>query len=476
MRLRPALPSLCAALLAGCAVGPNYHRPDTRTPSALRGPAAPGDGSLADDGWWDLYQDPVLTGLVRTALADGFDTRIAASRVEQARAIEREARGQFFPAVGYEANADRGRNSLLGNPNPAGNKATDAFDGYLAASWELDLWGRVRRLDEVARDRYLASEETRRGVELSLVAEVANDYFQLLELDEELAISHDAAQSFGESYRLFNRRLQGGIASKLETSSARANQAAAAARIPDLERQVAVQENALSVLLGRPPGAIARGAPLADRGLPPAVPAGLPSALLERRPDVRQAEDLAAAANAQIGVTIGGFLPRIGLSGLLGGVSENLQSVTNGRSALWSVGAQATGPLFAAGALKGEYQQAKAAWEEAKLEYQQTALSAFADAANALVARQKLGEAEAQLEIEVSSYQEAVTVATQRYKAGQADYFELLQTQQELYPAESALAQTHRDALLSLVQLYQALGGGWNLKDPAAWLGPAASP
>ena len=466
----------CAALLAGCAVGPNYHRPDTQAPATLRGQPAAEDHSLADLAWWDLYQDPVLTGLIHTALADGFDARIAATRVEQARAIEHEVRGQLFPGVGYAGNADRGRNSLLGNANPAGSSTRDSFDGYLGATWEFDLWGRVRRLDEVARDRYLATEEGRRGVELSLVTEVASNYFQLLELDEELRISQEAAKSFGESFRLFNRRLQGGIASKLETSSAQANQAAAAARVPEIERQISILENSLNVLLGRPPGTIGRGAPLNGRVAAPEIPAGLPSALLERRPDVRQSEYLAAAANAQIGVTIGSFLPRIGLSAILGGTTEQLQNITSRQAALWSVGAQVTGPIFQAGALKGQYIQAKAAWEEAKLEYQQTALSAFADASNALVSRQKLAESQAQLEIEVSSFQEAVSVATQRYKAGQAGYFELLQAQEQLYPAESALAETRRDVLISVVQLYKALGGGWNLKDPAAWLGPQPTP
>lgn len=477
MRAALLLSALGAATLAGCAVGPDYRRPETPVPPALRGQAAPEDHSLADEGWWDLYQDPVLTGLVHTALTAGFDTRIAASRVEQARAIEREARGQLFPSVGYQADADRGRNALLGRANPAGNGSTgDSFDGYLSAGWEFDLWGRVRRLDEAARDHYLASEEARRGVELSLVAEVAADYFQLLELDEELAISREADRAFGESLELFNRRLQGGIASKLETASARASRAAAAARIPDLERQVALLENSLSVLLGRPPGPIARGTPLAGRPAAPAAPAGLPSALLERRPDVREAEFLAAAANAQIGVTIGGFLPRIGLSAILGGTSERLQSLTSGKAALWSAGAQVTGPIFQAGALRGEYLQAKAAWEEARLGYQQGALSAFADAADALVTRRKLAEVRAQLEIEVAAYQEAVAVAQQRYRAGHAGYYELLQAQEQLYPAESALAATRRDELISLVQLYKALGGGWNLRNPSDWAGPGPSP
>jgi multidrug efflux system outer membrane protein len=308
------------------------------------------------------------------------------------------------------------------------------------------------------------------------VAEVATDYFQLLELDEELAISHQAADSFGQTLRLFNRRLQGGIASKLETSSAQAAQAAAAARIPEVEREIAILENSLSVLLGHAPGEIARGAPLAGRTVAPEIPAGLPSALLERRPDVRAAEYAAASANAQIGVTIGSFLPRIGLSGILGGVSQHLQGVTSGRGALWSVGAQVTGPIFQAGALHGQYVQARQAWEEAKLAYQQTALRAFADAANALVTRQKLAEVRTQQEIEVRSYQEAASVADQRYRAGKIGYFELLQTQQLLFPSESVLAQTRRDELISVVQLYKALGGGWNLKDPSDWIGPGAAP
>jgi multidrug efflux system outer membrane protein len=465
------LPGL--VLLAGCAVGPNYHRPDTRPPAAFRGQAAPEDHSLADLAWWDVYRDPVLTDLVKGVLAGGFDARIAAVRVEEARAIAMEARGELFPTIGYAGSAYRGRNTISGSPNPLGTGTTnDAFAGYLAAAWEPDIWGRLRRLDEAARDQYLQTEEARRGVLLSLVTDTASDYFQLLELDEELAIAHQASDSFGQSLRLFNQRLQGGVASKLETSSAAAAQAAAAAQIPALERQIAMTENALSVLLARPPGPIERGAALSAHSPAPEIPAGIPSALLERRPDIRAAEYAAEAANAQIGATIGGFLPRIGLSALLGGVSHDLNALTSRQQALWSAGAQVTGPLFQAGTLRGEYLQVKAAWQVARLQYEQTALSAFADVANALVTRQKLREVRIQQEQEVSSYQEAVKVALERYKAGQSDYYELLQVQQELYPAEEALAQTHRDELISIIQLYKALGGGWNLKDPAGWLEP----
>ncbi|HVW22010.1 MAG TPA: efflux transporter outer membrane subunit [Opitutaceae bacterium] len=469
---RRSLLLLPALLLGGCAVGPGYHRPDVGAPAATRGQAAPESASLADLGWWELYRDPALDALVRAALADGFDARIAAARVQQARALALEARGPLFPGLGYAGNADRGRNTILGNPSPSGTGATgNGFDGYLAATWELDLWGRVRRLDEAARDQYLESAQAQRGVWLSLVAETASDYFQLLELDEELAVTRDASQAFGESLRLFNQRLKGGIASRLETASAQAAQASEAAQVPLVERAIAAQENELSVLLGRNPGPIERGAALSAHAAPPAVPAGLPSELLERRPDVKAAEYAAMATNAQIGATIGSFLPRIGLSALFGGVSPRLQDITSRRAEVWNVGAQVTGPIFQAGTLRGEYLQAKAAWELAKLRYEQTALGAFADVANALVSRQKLEQSRLEQEREVAAYQEAVKVATERYKAGEASYYELLQAQEQLFPAELTLARTRRDELISVVDLYKALGGGWNLKDAAAWSG-----
>lgn len=480
MRSRLFLGSLAALIFAGCAVGPNYRRPATSAPGLFRGDASAvqslnGQGrNLADLGWWELYGDPSLNALVRSALEGGFDARIAAARVEQSRAIAEQVRGSLFPSLSYAANADRGRNTFFGSPNPTGNGATtSAFDGYLSAAWEPDLWGKLRREDEAARAQYLASEEGRRGVLLSLVTQVATGYFDLLELDQELAVTREAAASFGASLQLFNERLRGGVASRLETSSAEAAQAAEAAQIPLLEQQVAVSENALCLLLGRNPGPISHNASLAHYPLPPEVPAGLPAALLERRPDILAAEDAAVAANAQIGVTVGSFLPNIGLSALFGAVSPRLQDIENHRQALWSAGANVTGPIFQAGTLKGEYRQARADWELAKLQYEQTVLAAFADVSDALIARQKLAQAVAEDEREVAAYRDAVRVAFERYKGGQASYYELLQTQQELYPAEIALARARRDALVSVVTLYKALGGGWNLKDSAAWTAEA---
>lgn len=471
--LRRLGPAMVAILLTGCAVGPDFKRPATAEQTSFRDQAGGGDSSLADLGWWDVYRDPVLTELIHSALANGYDARIAAARVEESRAVAAQVHGQLFPGVGYEANATRGKNALLGGPYTEGAGATaSGFDGYIGAAWEFDLWGRVRRLDEAARSQYLATEEARRGVLLSLVSNVATSYFELLELDEELAIAQSATQSFGESLKLFNEQLEGGTTSRLDTASAEAAMATSAARIPDLERQIEIKENEISVLVGRNPGPVARGADLAGQAMPPDVPAGLPSSLLERRPDVLQAEEEARAANAGIGVTIGGFLPKFGLSALLGGVSPQLSNITSGKAGLWSVGVQASGPLFQGGGLRGQYEQAKEEWEEAKLHFQQTALNAFGDVANALVARKKLEEERGQEEHAVRAYGEAVTLSMQRYSAGRASYYEVLQAQQMLFPAEVALAQTKRDQLAAVVQLYKALGGGWKLKD-AEWDGDA---
>jgi len=462
---------LAAVLLSGCAIGPDFKRPGANAPTSFRGQAAQGGPSIADLAWWDVYRDARLNELIRSALVNGYDARIAAARVEQSMAIAAQVRGQLFPGVGYEANADRGRNAILGNPSTQGASATaNGFDAYLGAAWEFDLWGRVRRLDEAARSQYLATEDARRGVLLSLVSDVATAYYQLLELDEELAIAREATTSFGESLKLFNQQLEGGVVSRLDTASAEAAMAASAARVPALQMQISIMENQISVLIGRNPGPIERGGRLADLAAPPEVPAGLPSALLERRPDVRAAEDAARAANAGIGATVGGFLPRIGLSAILGGVSPQLSEITSRGAGLWSVGAGATGPLFQGGGLRGQYEQAKAVWEGAKLSYQQTALNAFGDVANALAARQRLAEVREQQERAVGAYEDAVKISTQRYSAGKASYYEVLEAQQLLFPAEVSLAQTRRDQFIAIVQLYRALGGGWNLKD-AEWAG-----
>jgi multidrug efflux system outer membrane protein len=443
-------------------VGPDYKRPDTGAPQAYRGQDAATDNPAPEAEFWTAFGDPALTKLVGQVRGSGFDARIAYARMEQSRALYGETHGLLFPGVGYSGTADRGRNALLGNPYTAGGGTTsNGFDGYLGATWELDLWGRVRRLNEGARDSYLASALGRQAVLVSVTSEVATAYFELLELDDELAIARNTTDSFGESLKLFNRQLEGGVVSRLDTETAEAALETSSARIPDIERQIALKENQISLLIGANPGPILRGTPLAQQALPPDVPVGLPSSLLERRPDVLQAEEQAKAANAGIGATIGSFLPRIGLSAIFGAVSPDLDTLTKGKSTLWNVGAGVTGPIFQGGSLHGQYDAAKAQWEIAKLQYQQTALSAFTDVANALVTRAKLAEVRERQEKAVHAYEEAVTLSTQRYKSGKASYFEVIQAQEALFPAQVSLAQTRKNQLTSLVQLYKALGGGW---------------
>ncbi|HEV2393191.1 MAG TPA: efflux transporter outer membrane subunit [Verrucomicrobiae bacterium] len=453
--------------LSGCAIGPNYKRPAIAAPAQFRGaPETNSANSLADLPWWGVFKDQTLTNLVQIALTNNYDLRLAVSRVEQSRALAMEARAQFLPQIGYDGEAARGRNSFLGSPFPMGVVSGAALpkESFLAlfnASWEVDLWGRIRRLNESARAQYFASEEARRGVALSLISQVAQAYFELLELDEQLGIARRATNSFGETLEVFSNRLGAGAASELETWRAEAALATATAAAPELERQIALKEDQISILLGRNPGPIPRNKTLLQQAMPPEVPAGLPSELLERRPDLRQAEQLARSANAQVGVALGDFLPKIGLTALYGGVSMDLSAITSPGANLWSIGANVTGPLFQGGRLYGQYRQSEAAWEQAKLQYQQTALNALREVVDALITRQKLEAVRTAQERAVAAYRKAVEVSTRRYLAGKANYYEVLEAQQQLFPAENALAQTRRNQLIVIVQLYQALGGGW---------------
>jgi len=460
---------LWTVLLAGCAVGPNYHRPAVNTTPAFRGETqAVSTNSLADVHWWQVFHDDNLQSLIRTALTNNYDVRIAVTRVEQARAALAEARAQYFPQVDYGASLGKGQNIGAGNvPSPTGTAGTvSSLDAN--ASWEIDLWGRIRRLNEAARAQFLASWEARREVTISLVGQVAQNYFQLLALDRELQIARDSTNSFGQSLKIFDERLRGGVASKLETSAAEALMDSQAATIPQLEEQIQVQENQLSILLGTNPGVIVRNLSSLDRQMMPDVPPGLPSSLLERRPDVREAEDQLRAANAQVGVAKADFFPQLDLTALFGDVSPGLSALTGGGAVAWGIGAGLTGPIFHGGAIRAQYQQALAARDQYALQYQSTILTAFQEVDNALVARQKLAIARGLQAHAVAAYQEAVKVAMQRYKLGNADYYEVLQEQQLLFPAENTLVQFQLNQLLSVVQLYTSLGGGWDTGTTAA--------
>lgn len=468
---RFSLIALCIApLLSGCALGPNYQRPPLNSPAAFRNapttqPAATAPASLADLPWWEVFKDPALADLTHEALANGYDLRIAISRVERARAIAAQSQAELFPQLGYSGVISRGRNSFFGSAFPNGGVTESGALATLNAAWEIDLWGRIRRADEAALAQLMATEEARRGVMLSLVSEVAQDYLELLGLDLELTVARRNATSFTESLSIFRQRAQGGVGSNLQVLRAEAALANTAATIPELERQIQLKENQISVLLGRNSGPVSRSAPLAQLALPPDVPVGLPSDLLERRPDVRQAEENLKAANARVGVTVANFFPRLGLTALLGQVSPELSDFSSSRNNAWAIGADVSGPIFQGGRLRAQHDQAIAELEQARLTYKQTALAAFGDVADALIARQKLDEVRVQLAQSVQSLGEAVNVARQLYGAGRASYFEVLEAQQQLFPAEVALARTRTRQFVVIVQLYRALGGGWNLKD-----------
>jgi outer membrane protein, multidrug efflux system len=456
---------LCFTLLllavAGCAVGPNYRRPPVDAPETFRG-AGTATNSLADYAWWRLFNDPALHELIRVALTNNYDIRIAVTRVEQARALWAENRSLFLPQVNYAAGVGRGKNVQNNQPsNTGGQTGTGIFaDGNI--SWELDLFGRIRRLNESARAQFLASQEARRDVTAVLVSEVASAYFQLLALDQELLIAQESTNSFGQSLRLFSERYHGGVASKLEVASAEALQAVAATSALDLQRQIVAQENLLCVLLGLNPGPVARGHALLGEELPPEIPPGLPSALLERRPDIRQAEQSLRSANAAVGVAKADFFPRLTLTGLLGQTSPELSTFTAGGNTAWSIAAGLTGPIFQGGLLRAQYRGARAAWDEARLQYQSTILTAFRGVADALTARQQYAAERGEQTRAVAAYQEAVKLANERYVQGRASYYEVLQEQQSLFPAETALTQIQLNQLLAVVQLYRALGGGWS--------------
>ncbi len=447
-----------AITLTACTVGPNYQKPVVTVPETFYGTESATPESIADTQWFDLFSDPTLRSLVDEALRNGYDVRIAAARVEQARARYGIAGAARYPDVDYEVRTGYGRQS---------GETGAAIAANVGASWEVDLWGRIRRLNEAARAQYLASEEGQRAVRLALASEVASTYFDLRELDRELVIARETVDAFQKTLDLFDTRLKGGTASGVETSRAEALLANAAAQIPFLEQQIVETENHLSLLLGRVPGPIARGAALEQQPLPAAVPAGLPSALLLRRPDVRAAEQALIAANANVGVAEAAFYPTLSLTGILGGQSSELSEFFN-EGRLWNVQAGLLGPIFNAGRLRNQKRVAVAQFDEALAEYEQSVTQALADASTSIVSVEKLAAVEAARQRALRANEEAVRLVNMRYESGFSAYFEVLDAMQQLFTAQNNLARTRRDRLVALVQLYRALGGGWQGTDGAA--------
>ena len=456
--------ALCAVSVpCGCTVGSNYVRPTVPVPDAFYGEERLAEArALADVPWWDVFDDPVLKDLVEEALRNGFDVREAAARVEEARARFGIARSELYPSVSYEAALERVRADQLVNPDGTAETRWIADVGF---SWEVDLWGRIRRLNESALAEYFATEEGRRGVLLSLAADVAVAYLDLRELEAELEIANRTTIAFQETYDLFRRRLEGGAASALETARAEAALNEVAAQIPEIERAIVSSENRINFLLGRNPQPIPRQA--AAVASPPEVPPGLPSSLLERRPDIRQAEQILVAANANVGVAKAAFFPRLSLTGLFGNVSSDLGDLFSNGST-WSIGAGLLGPLFQGGRIKRNHEAAVAQWEQARVRYEAAVANAFGEVSSALVDRSKLVQTESLRARAVAAHLEAVRLANLRYASGLSAYFEVLEAQQQLFPAELGLARTRRDQRVALVDLYRALGGGWPAEERAS--------
>ena len=449
-------------LMAGCAIGPRYRRPATHSPEDFRFASAQTTNSLADLPWRGVFQDPLLQNLIVVALTNNYDLQQAVARVEQARYVVMATRSPLFPQIGYFGDIDRSRNSLFNEEFLTdGGATTSSVLAGINATWEIDFWGRIRQMTRAARAQYLATDEAQRSVTITLVSSIATAYYQLLELDQELRIQRAATNAYAASYRIFNARYQQGAGSRLETERATAALANAAAAIPQLEMQIATTEDEISILLGRNPGPVRRDS-LADQ--PEAetdIPVGLPSDLLRRRPDVVGAEQLLAAANADIGVSLANFFPQIGLTTFLGRASPGLAAFTSGAGNIWSVGGIMAGPLFTGGQLYAQYKGSKVQFEEAKAAYQQTVLTAFQEVSDALVMRQKLADVYTFNDQAAVALSSSVDLATQRYVNGKSSYYEVLEAQQQLYPAQIAAVQAQTGEWIAIVQLYKALGGGW---------------
>jgi multidrug efflux system outer membrane protein len=479
--------ALCLGMsaLTGCTVGPSYKRPTTDVPDEYRAPASLSNGgpasqansksasngtpvdkpaadkvtaSLGDEDWSKVFQDPELQRLIRTALKNNYDVRIAAARVLQAQAQLGITRADQYPSLGASGNVASQRNPKIG---PIPSYETEQGQLTASAAWNLDFWGKYRRATEAARATLLANEWAQREVRATLVANLATAYFQLLELDLELEISQRTFDSRTQSLQLTQTLEQHGINSLLDVRQSEQLVYTAATEIPDFQRQIAQQENAISILLGNNPGDVPRGLKLTEQPHAPEVPTGLPSSLLERRADVRQAEQSLIAANAQIGVARAAYFPQISLTGSAGFESSALTSLFTGPAGLWSLADSFTQPLFEGGKLKSGVRLAEAQRQQMLLTYEQTIQGAFRDVSNGLVAYRKNREFRIQQEHLLESAQDAAKLSEVRFKAGSTDYLEVLTNETNSFSAELGLVQAQTNELIALVQLYQALGGGW---------------
>jgi len=454
--------TMASTLVAGCSVGPNYHRPVVPSPTAYRdlseNPQVQAQAaSYADLPWWQVFQDPQLQELIRTALKQNYDLQLAAERINAGRAQLAVTRSSQFPQAQGNGDFSGGKEH---NIQSKFNFLTLTAD----AAFQLDFFGKLRRATEAARAELLATEDARQTVILTLVSDVASDYFSLLQLDLQLQITRETVRTQEDSVKLTKLRVEHGVATKLDVLQAQQVLDSANAQIPDLERRIAQEENAISILLGNYPQAVPRGRPLVEQPLPPEVPPGLPSSLIERRPDIREAEQIMVAANAEIGVAKAQFFPQISLTGSGGGAfgrSTTFSSLMSSQLGIWSYGAQVSQPIFTAGALRGNLRLAESQHQQALIAYRQTIQRAFGDVSDALIGYEKFHQVRLRQEDTVKDLQESVRLSQMRYTGGTTTYLEVLDGQRSLFSAELTLAEARDAEYQSLVQLYRALGGGW---------------
>jgi outer membrane protein, multidrug efflux system len=463
------------AVLVGCAVGPNYQRPAVDTPASFRAAATSTNdlsstNSLANLGWWQVMNDPQLHAYIVEALTNSWDIQIAAARVLQAEAAARVTRSQFMPTVGAGADWNTTRTSQTGPSGvPSGMNPIQEYGSVSGAmaGYEVDLWGRIRRANEAARAQLLATEAAQQTVQQTLVAQVATAYLSLLELDYELEIAQRTYSVRTNSLTLTQARQEGGVASMQDVFQAQILVATAEASIADTHRRIEQQENGLSILLGRNPGSPQRGEGFLRQKLDLTVPPGLPSDLIDRRPDIRTAEQQLVAANADIGQAKAAFFPKVTLTGFYGYQSVALSDLFSSASRTWQFGPAVTVPLFTGGALRGNLKLAQARFEESVAQYQKTVQNSFREVSDSLIAYQRTREFRARMEERTQANRSATELANIRYEGGVTSYLEVLYNEQELFSAELTLAQARLDELLSVVSLYRSLGGGWQTSPPS---------
>jgi len=455
------VPALLVMICCGCTIGPNYQRPPVNSPSSWRFEERQAE-EMANMAWWEQFADPVLNELIRAGLQENKDIKIAAARVEEFAGRYGTTRAALFPRVGAGANASKFRDTERAPTEfPAtGLNPAENYQVSVNVNWEIDLWGKLRRATEAARADLLRTEEARRAVVLTFVTSAAGAYVNLRNLDRQLEISQRTAKSREDSYRLFQLRFQGGVISELELNQVKSQYEQALATIPLLEKVIAQQENALSALLGRNPGPILRGKKIEELAFP-AVPAGLPSDLLNNRPDIRQAEQALIAANARIGVARAQYFPTISLTGLFGYSSTELSNLFSGPANIWTFAAPATAPIFTAGSIRGQVKAAEAVQQQALWRYQQAIQTAFREVEDALVDQRRSRE---QLDIQarqIESLRNYARFARLRFDNGYTSFLEVLDSDRSLFIAELSQAETRAIFFQALVNLYKAMGGGW---------------